>query len=281
MVDLSRYPTIVELNESSSSKLIFCTHPAGGGLNAYKDMANKLPHKVLGLEDPSIYDDQVFDSIPDLAEYHVETIRAIQPQGPYYVFGQCSGGPLAYEIAYQLTLEGEQVEVLAMFGAHQLLGFDPSEKSNYGFLPEYLHNRFSIDLSQLNWVEMESLTIEAVVDKIVEELCSQKVLDSSKDIEWVKRSIRSLCLSRNASKKYIAPTSGLNIQHYKQPREAQSVKAFSLNSKDWCDWESLTHGELIEIAHSDQMTITDSVLRAPFLSETMAKLEQHSLSRIA
>ena len=62
----------------------------------------------------------------------------------------------------KLTLEEEKVAALAMFGSHGLVGFDPDEKSKYGFLPAYLKDRFSIDVSQIDWNEMELKNVEDV-----------------------------------------------------------------------------------------------------------------------
>jgi thioesterase domain-containing protein len=52
-----------------------------------------------------------------LAEHHVRTIRLAQPEGPYLIAGECTGGALAYEIARQLRADGEQVALLALIDA--------------------------------------------------------------------------------------------------------------------------------------------------------------------
>ena len=53
--------------------------------------------------------------IEDIASYHIETLRKIQPKGPYLLGGWCLAGVLAYEMARQLTQQGELVELVAMF----------------------------------------------------------------------------------------------------------------------------------------------------------------------
>jgi hypothetical protein len=47
-----------------------------------------------------------------LATFYVGEIRAIQPDGPYFLAGHCSGAEVAYEIAQQLTSDGCVVERL-------------------------------------------------------------------------------------------------------------------------------------------------------------------------
>jgi thioesterase domain-containing protein len=45
-------------------------------------------------------------------------MRTIQPHGPYRLAGWSLGGVLAYEMATQLTAQGETVDYLAIFDAH-------------------------------------------------------------------------------------------------------------------------------------------------------------------
>jgi len=49
-----------------------------------------------------------------LAAHYIEDIRVIQPEGPYYLGGVCSGGVVAFEIAQQLIKQGQQVNALAL-----------------------------------------------------------------------------------------------------------------------------------------------------------------------
>src|SRR5207237_131654 len=55
--------------------------------------------------------------IEEFAAQYVEDIRAVQPQGPYYLSGYCFGGVVAFEMAQQLRLQGHEVALLALFNA--------------------------------------------------------------------------------------------------------------------------------------------------------------------
>jgi oxalate---CoA ligase len=55
--------------------------------------------------------------VEDLAAYHVETMRQVQPEGPYRLGGWCADGLLAYAMAQRLRAEGQEVELLALFDA--------------------------------------------------------------------------------------------------------------------------------------------------------------------
>ena len=53
------------------------------------------------------------DSVEGLAERYLDKIRAIQPNGPYQLGGECFGGVVAFEVARQLAEQGEFDEQLA------------------------------------------------------------------------------------------------------------------------------------------------------------------------
>ena len=57
---------------------------------------------------------QPHGSVEEMASAYLEEIRAIQPEGPYYLIGECAGGVIAYEAARQLRERGEEVALLAL-----------------------------------------------------------------------------------------------------------------------------------------------------------------------
>ncbi|WP_226889236.1 non-ribosomal peptide synthetase [Nostoc sp. MG11] len=53
--------------------------------------------------------------IEELAAHYIEEIKTLQPEGPYLLGGLSFGGVIAFEVAQQLILQGEQVALLALF----------------------------------------------------------------------------------------------------------------------------------------------------------------------
>ncbi|HEU5382973.1 MAG TPA: alpha/beta fold hydrolase, partial [Ktedonobacteraceae bacterium] len=49
-----------------------------------------------------------------MAADHLQSLQAIQPEGPYLLGGFCFGGLLAYEMARQLQVQGQQVDLLVL-----------------------------------------------------------------------------------------------------------------------------------------------------------------------
>jgi thioesterase domain-containing protein len=54
--------------------------------------------------------------IPAMAAFHIETLRTVQPRGPYLLGGFCLGGIVAFEMARQLEAQGERVTRVVMIG---------------------------------------------------------------------------------------------------------------------------------------------------------------------
>jgi thioesterase domain-containing protein len=53
-----------------------------------------------------------------MAAHYIKEIRELQPEGPYALCGSSFGGLVAYEIAQQLRVQGEEVALLAMFDTY-------------------------------------------------------------------------------------------------------------------------------------------------------------------
>ncbi len=51
----------------------------------------------------------------ELARHLVSALRERQPEGPYYLGGFCADGLFAYEVASQLTAQGQSVGLLVLF----------------------------------------------------------------------------------------------------------------------------------------------------------------------
>ena len=57
-------------------------------------------------------------TVEEMAAHYVREIRSAQPNGPYYLGGYSLGGIFAYEIAQQLTSQGQCVRMLALLDTH-------------------------------------------------------------------------------------------------------------------------------------------------------------------
>ena len=97
---------------SPDRRPLFCVHPVGGEVIAYRELARRLgpEQPVYGLQslDPAIQD------LREMAAHYLTALREVQPEGPYRLAGWSMGGIVAYEMARQLAERGDQVEILAL-----------------------------------------------------------------------------------------------------------------------------------------------------------------------
>ena len=52
--------------------------------------------------------------VEDMAAHHIQEIRSLQPEGPYFLAGRCFGGTVVFEMAQQLRAQGQEVGLLAI-----------------------------------------------------------------------------------------------------------------------------------------------------------------------
>jgi aspartate racemase len=111
-------PTALVPVQPQGSKIpFFCVHEFFGDVFCYMNFAHHLgqdqpfyalqPRGLDGMEEP-------LETVEAMAAYYIDTVRTVQPRGPYAVGGLCFGGVIAFEIAQQLRAQGEPVELVAL-----------------------------------------------------------------------------------------------------------------------------------------------------------------------
>jgi non-ribosomal peptide synthetase component F/thioesterase domain-containing protein/acyl carrier protein len=112
------WSSLVTIKSGGSKSPLFCIHAVGGNVLSYRNLAKYLDddRPVYGLQVRGLDGEQEpHTSIEDMAKDYVEEIRKIQANGPYFLGGHSFGGLVAFEMAQQLTQQGETVDLLAMF----------------------------------------------------------------------------------------------------------------------------------------------------------------------
>jgi amino acid adenylation domain-containing protein len=91
--------------------------PGGGATPFYlMPLAKRLEGvPVFGLQ-PRGLDGEAppHETVEETAAWYAAAIRAVQPEGPYFLGGHSVGGHVAYEIAQQLTEEGHRIGLVAL-----------------------------------------------------------------------------------------------------------------------------------------------------------------------
>jgi thioesterase domain-containing protein/aryl carrier-like protein len=97
----------------------FCIPGVGGDVITFQELAGELgdDQPFYGLQlrglDGSVAADPA-QSVEQAAAGFVQAIRAVQPQGPYFLGGYCFGALLVWEVARQLRAGGAAIGLLAL-----------------------------------------------------------------------------------------------------------------------------------------------------------------------
>ncbi|WP_327351860.1 non-ribosomal peptide synthetase [Streptomyces sp. NBC_01304] len=113
--------TLVTLRSAGERPPFFLVHPLGGSVFCYSELVDVLhPDQPLyAFQAPEYAGPDVPrpDTVEDIARLYLSEVRAVQPEGPYYLGGWCMGGMVSYEMARQLEAAGEEVGMLTIISA--------------------------------------------------------------------------------------------------------------------------------------------------------------------
>ena len=116
-----RFSFAVPIQRQGERPPLFCVHGAGGNVLNLSSISRHLgtDRPFVGLQAQGTDGlRQPLKSIVAMAEVYVRELRAIQPQGPYYISGYCGGGIIAFEMASMLCRAGHSVAMLTMIDCY-------------------------------------------------------------------------------------------------------------------------------------------------------------------
>jgi thioesterase domain-containing protein len=108
---------LIAIQPSGSQRPFFCVHPANGQVTSYFGLAHALgsSQPFYGFQSPGLTDKQPsLNDITTMASCYLDSLRAVQPQGPYLLGGWSMGGIVAFEMGQQLIQSGESVAALVL-----------------------------------------------------------------------------------------------------------------------------------------------------------------------
>ncbi|BCL80820.1 non-ribosomal peptide synthetase [Ktedonobacteria bacterium brp13] len=175
----------------------FCVHAVGGTVFRYYQLARYLGHDqpFYGLQAPDL-DGQgrTYETIEQLADHYITELRAVQAQGPYFLGGWSMGGVVAFEMARQLCMQGQDVALLALVDSvvSTLSGPPPDEHealdvSDAGLARAY-RDYFGISIPDPEVVPCEP---EQQLHAVVEQIKVMGIFPENTDIEQSRRIMRT------------------------------------------------------------------------------------------
>jgi thioesterase domain-containing protein/acyl carrier protein len=115
---VAAWSNLVDIQPHGDRPPFFCIHGLTGDVLWFRELgACMAPDQPFyGLQAQGLDGAQPgIDSIGEMATLYIDTIRSLQPDGPYFFGGASFGGTVALEMAQQLRAQGETVALLVMF----------------------------------------------------------------------------------------------------------------------------------------------------------------------
>jgi surfactin synthase thioesterase subunit/acyl carrier protein len=116
-----RVPALVQLRAGTEGPPVFIAHGLGGSVMEFAQLVRHIrsPHPIYGMQARGTDGvEEPFDRIEDMARYHLDAIRQVQPHGPYFLIGYSLGGLVTFEMAQRLSANGERVGLLALLESY-------------------------------------------------------------------------------------------------------------------------------------------------------------------
>jgi amino acid adenylation domain-containing protein len=171
-------PRLAEVQPNGSRYPIFCVHAE----LRFRSLAWNLgfDQPLLGLQ---LGEAGRLTTVAAMAAYHIETIRERQPHGPYHIMGFCAAGLVAYEVARQLLVSGDEVRLLALIDTY---GPRKSRRQNW---KEHCERFLQADGSRWNLVAARMSALRRIAERKLWHLLYRHGLPfEGRMREWIRRS---------------------------------------------------------------------------------------------
>ncbi|PCI52344.1 MAG: hypothetical protein COB51_00085 [Moraxellaceae bacterium] len=266
LIDQELHPSdwspVVSIRQQKAAKNLFMIHPVGGTVFCYQPLAQELNGvNVYGLQASGLEEHQsLYASFESMASYYIESIKQVQPRGPYLLGGQSLGGLIAWEITQQLEAQGETVENLYLIDSYdpKCLGDKLAEESQSALVIEQFGAELDIkeqDLAGLDGTSQVTLIYNRARDRglVADEL----------GLSQVQRVIAVGKANAEAMRVYQLAVYSGNVLHV-----AASESRLGVNSGD--AWSAYATHHLVR----EQLTADhESILQAPQVARLAALIQ--------
>jgi thioesterase domain-containing protein len=240
-VAVHTYSALFPIHTAGSKTPLFCIHPVGGLGSVYKNLADALgPDQPLwsfqasGLEG----NETMHDSIPSMAQAYVAAMKTVQPAGPYQLAGWSMGGRIGHEMAYQLSISGDEVRFLALFDTKTTFPFD---RENINLNGDQFLNKFLRQLASSGFIDSERIPDEGLEQlKFFKQFMVEKgELDPSMPLDLLRRSLDQLRVESDRTERHEIKICDAPIILFK------ATKSNELEDTEAFNWRPFTTGQYL------------------------------------
>jgi thioesterase domain-containing protein len=122
---LPRFSPFVQVKAGRKQPPILIVHGMAGTVPFFELAQHvQTAHSIYGIQAKGLDGiESPLDRVEDMASFYLDSIKDVQPHGPYILVGYSFGGLVALEMAQCLTRSGEEVALLVLVDAYPHLRF--------------------------------------------------------------------------------------------------------------------------------------------------------------
>jgi thioesterase domain-containing protein/aryl carrier-like protein len=174
---------LVALQPEGTVSSFFCVPGLAGNVLYLRKLAEYLGNNqpFYGLQARGDGKEASFNSVEAMAAYYIQAIQTIQPEGPYYLGGHSFGGLVAFEMAQQITAQGQEIALLALIDRQ-----GPNLKQNPHIS---IWERISLKLANWNALNREDqwkYLQKEILDRV--DYWGERLLTKNRYRAWMRKS---------------------------------------------------------------------------------------------
>ncbi len=256
----------------SKSPPIFLIHPVGGHVYFYRSLCmaigkNKTVYgfKSMGLQkgrEPHV-------SIEEMASFYKKDLKKIQPDGPYFLGGASFGGMVAFEMAVQLSRQGDSVPFLCLIDTPGV-GQMPTEMRSETEILAYLGATLS-GSSKYSIESLEKIENPKRVTYFIQWVKEEGLLPDDIDEDDVRRFLEVFRKNMNAMIHY-QPKSYVNHMLFYRAKERRGKYDPMHPERGWIDYAE--GGISIKIVPGNHITMMDAPNNVVLANEISKEISQ-------
>jgi acetoacetyl-CoA synthetase len=122
---LPRFSPFVQIKAGDEQPPILLVHGLAGTLPFFGLAQHiRTGHSIYGVQGKGVDGrEEPLDSIEDMAAFYLDSLKELQPHGPYILIGYSFGGLVALEMARRLKKNGEEIALLVLIDAYPHLRY--------------------------------------------------------------------------------------------------------------------------------------------------------------
>lgn len=198
--------SLVKIQPAGSKPPFFCIHPVGGNVLCYVDLARHLglEQPFYALQSPGLDGKrEPYTQIEDMAAHYIEALRAIQPEGPYFLGGWSMGGIVAFEMAQQLHKQEQEVGSLVLLDSRLPVGKPNLDDATLlSYFVRDLGGQFAKNLA-VSYDELRRLGPDKELHHILEQARKANILPPDVGLMQVQRLLEVFQANTRAMWNYI------------------------------------------------------------------------------